>query len=107
MIKVVFNDSLNPYGLSKAAYDYMGLDWDREVIWPLERAVPGITKRIIPAGMAFINDRSNPKLVRCVEELGREAGIYDNYLMILQLPDGTKLKITQTMLGGDEIIYLL
>jgi len=106
MIKVVFNDSLNPYGLSRDAYDHMGLDFDREVIWPLERAVPGITKRIIPAGMAFINDRSNPKLIKCVEDLGCRAGAYGNYLMILHIPDGTKFKITQTMLGGDEIEYL-
>lgn len=51
--KVVINRCFGGFSLSKAAYDYLGLDWDGY-------------------GFAYREEecRTAPELVRCVEELG-------------------------------------
>lgn len=60
MAKVVLNKCYGGFGLSKEAYEYMGLEWDKY-------------------GFKFDNDRENPKLIECVEALGEKAnGSYAN-----------------------------
>ena len=54
MKKVVLNYCFGGYGLSKKAYEFLGLPWDG-------------------FGFAYEDDRDNPKLVECVETLGEEA----------------------------------
>lgn len=107
--KVVINDGLINYGLSKEAYDFLGLDWEREVIWPVERISPGMTseKYFVPAGMAYKNDRTNPKLVACVEKLGEKAGVPGTYFQIVEIKDGDTWEIVCRELGGEEIIIYL
>lgn len=103
--KIVINDGQAGYGLSKKAYDFMGLDWEREVVWPLERNQPGISKTdFLMAGMAFKYDRENPKLVKCVEVLGVEAGIDGTYFIIVELPADQKYEIILGKLGGEQLI---
>ena len=54
MKKVVLNYCFGGYGLSRKAYEFLGLPWDG-------------------FGFAYEDDRDNPKLVECVETLGEEA----------------------------------
>jgi hypothetical protein len=51
--KVVINTCFGGYSLSAEAYEYLGLDWEGY-------------------GYEYDDDRANPDLVRCVEELGFE-----------------------------------
>ena len=53
-IKIVVNRCFGGYSLSEKAYEKLGLDWDGY-------------------GTAYENDRTNPELVRVVEELGNRA----------------------------------
>ena len=52
--RVVINTCYGGYGLSKEAYEYMGMEWDGY-------------------GYAFESDRGNSKLIKCVEALGLKA----------------------------------
>lgn len=56
MKKIVINECYGGFGLSKEAYEYMGLTWDGY-------------------GYAFSNDeeRESEKLISCIEELGYKA----------------------------------
>lgn len=54
MKKVVLNGCFGGFGLSKEAYEFMGLAWDGY-------------------GFKFSGDRDNPKLIHCVETLGDKA----------------------------------
>jgi hypothetical protein len=53
-LKVVINNCYGGYCLSKKAYEYLGLGWDGY-------------------GYNYSENRSNPELVKCIEELGEEA----------------------------------
>ena len=55
MAKVVLNGCFGGFGLSKEAYEFLGIPWD---------------------GYGYVytrGDRSDPKLTECVETLGRKA----------------------------------
>lgn len=67
-MKVVINKCFGGYGLSEAAYKYMGLEWDGY-------------------GFAFSGDRTNPQLVKCVETLGEAANGRFAYLKVVEVPD--------------------
>lgn len=67
-MKVVINSCYGGYSLSKKAYDYLGIPWDEY-------------------GFAFGNDRSNPALVKCVDELGKDANGDCACLQIIEIPD--------------------
>ena len=54
MTKVVINCCFGGYSLSKEAYEFLGLEWDE-------------------FGFEFEDDRTNPKLVECVETLKEKA----------------------------------
>ncbi len=53
-VKAVINNCYGGYALSKKAYEHLGIPWDNY-------------------GYAFNEDRLNPRLVACVEKLGKEA----------------------------------
>ena len=67
-MKVVINTCFGGYGLSEAAYKYMGLEWDGY-------------------GFAFSSDRTNQQLVECVETLGEKANGSFARLRIVEVPD--------------------
>jgi hypothetical protein len=76
MMKVVITNCHGGYGLSLKAYDYLGLKWDEY-------------------GNAFEDDRSNPLLVKCVEELGGEANGKFACLSIVEIPDDVEWEIEE------------
>lgn len=75
-MKVVINTRCGGFGLSKAAYQEMGLDWDG-------------------FGYAFVNDRTNEKLVACVESLGSSANGEFARLKVVDVPDGVSWRIAE------------
>jgi hypothetical protein len=75
-VKVVINGCFGGYGLSEAAYKFLGEEWDGY-------------------GIAYKDDRTNPKLVECVEKLGEKAGMDYSRLKIVEIPDGTDFEITE------------
>jgi len=105
MKKVVVNDGLVNYGLSEEAYKFLGLDWERLVVWPIQRNNPDYQG--LYAGMAYQHDRSNPKLVECVEKLGIQAGVPGTYLIIVDVQDRDDWEIVPRVLGGEDIMIYL
>lgn len=75
-MKVVINRCFGGFGLSKKAYEYMGLEWDGY-------------------GFKFDNDRTNPKLIECVETLGNEANGCCAALKVVKIPDGISWEISE------------
>jgi hypothetical protein len=72
-MKIVINSCYGGYSLSKAAYDELGIPWD---------------------GYGFCElDRSDPKLVSCVEKLGSAANGSGTELKIVEIPDDVKWHI--------------
>ena len=75
-MKVVINKCFGGYGLSKEAYEMMGIEWDGY-------------------GFEFDDDRSNKKLIDVVEKLGSKAnGLYSE-LEVVEIPDGTDFTIKE------------
>lgn len=74
-MKVVINGCYGGYGLSEAALDYLGLDRKNRY--------------------AFAGDRTNPKLVECVEKLGSAASTLHSCLYVVEVPDDVKWTITE------------
>ena len=68
MIKVVINDCFGGYGLSREAYEFLGMPWDNY-------------------GYAYEDDRTNPKLIECVETLGERASGRCASLTVVEIPD--------------------
>jgi len=69
-MKIVINKCWGGYGLSRAAYKFMGLEWDGY-------------------GYAFSDDRSNPKLIHCLETIGEAISSGEHAkLRIVEIPDG-------------------
>lgn len=74
MIKIVINRCHGGFSLSKEAYEYLGLEWDGY-------------------GFKYGGDRTNPKLIECIETLGHKAnGTYSN-LTIVEIPDDVEWEI--------------
>ena len=65
-IEIVINDCYGGFGLSKAAYEYLGLEWDGY-------------------GCAFDDDRINLKLIEVVKNLGEKANGTGSSLKIEQI----------------------
>ena len=76
-MKVVINRCYGGYSLSKAAYDYLGLEWNGY-------------------GYTYADDRTNPKLIECLEAIGCEAasGEMAN-LKIVEIPDDVEWEIEE------------
>jgi hypothetical protein len=103
--RVVVNDGLINYGLSELAYKELGQDWEREVVWPIQRINPEYVG--LYAGMAYKDDRSNPELVACVEKLGESAGVPGTYFIIVDVQDNDSWEIVPRVMGGEDIIIYL
>ena len=75
-MKVVINGCYGGYSLSDEALAYLG--------------IPGGNR------YAYDNDRTNPKLVECVEKLGTEVAShgFGSYLYVVEVPDDVKWTIT-------------
>ena len=75
-MKIVLNKCFGGFALSEKAYEYLGLKWDG-------------------FGYAYsdYDERSDPKLIKCVETLGEEAnGLYAD-LEVVDIPDNVKFEI--------------
>ena len=70
-MKVVINTCFGGFGLSEEAMKYLGAKNSYE----------------------YINDRTNPKLVECVETLGDEADRYSSCLKVVEIPDDVEWEI--------------
>lgn len=76
MTKVVINGCYGGCRLSNAALDYLGLDYKDRYI--------------------FEDDRTNPKLVECIEKLGRAASTtFYSGLHVVEIPDDIEWMITE------------
>lgn len=102
MTKVVIADSYGGYWLTEQAYEYLGLDWQELVVFPIERAAPGFTNENDPKGFWGDDDRTNPKLVQMVETLKDAAG---NHLVVINIPDNRKWHISVDEVGWEKIVY--
>lgn len=72
-MKVVINKCWGGFGLSKEAFEYLGLEWDG-------------------FGCAEI-ERHNSKLVECVEKLGDKANGRFASLEVVEIPDDVEYEI--------------
>lgn len=68
MIKVVINGCFGGFGLSREAYDFLGIPWDG-------------------FGYEYCYDRTNPELIECIETLGKKANGECASLEIVEVPD--------------------
>ena len=84
MTKIVINQCFGGYGLSRAAYEFLGLPWDG-------------------FGNAFDRDRANPDLVCCVETLGSAASGICADLKVVEIPDDVGWQIDEY--DGSESIH--
>ena len=82
-MKVVINKCFGGFGLSKEAYKFLNIPWDGY-------------------GFEFMQDRTNPRLVKCVEELGEEASGGLSSLKVVEIPDGVEWEIAEY--GGLESV---
>ena len=82
-MKVVVNRCFGGYGLSKEAYKELGVEWDN-------------------FGYAFQDDRTNEKLVACVEKLKEVASGRFARLLVIERPDGIEWEIEEY--DGSETI---
>jgi len=105
MPKVIIADNVGGYWLTELAYEYLGLDWNELVVYPIERAAPGFTNENTPKGFYGWerNMRTDPKLVKMVESLGEHAG---NHLVVVNVKDGREWDIEADEVGWEKIIYL-
>ena len=78
-MKIVINDCYGGFGLSKEAYEFMGIDYEQ--FGTFYHSVNGD-----PA-------RNDPKLVECVETLGHRASGRFACLKVIEIPDDVKWKI--------------
>ena len=67
-MRIVINECFGGYSLSEEAYKYLDIEWTGY-------------------GSAFWDDRSNPKLVECVEALGKKSWGGYAELGIIDSPD--------------------
>lgn len=73
-MKVVINKCFGGFGLSVEAYKFLNIPWDGY-------------------GLEFMEDRSNPDLVKCVEELGEVASGWNSNLKVVEIPDDVEWEI--------------
>ena len=75
-MKVVINKCFGGYSLSEEAYKFLNIPWDGY-------------------GYEFIEDRSNPALVKCVEALGKNASGELSSLKVVEIPDDVEWEINE------------
>jgi len=76
MKKVVINNCYGGFGLSKEAYEFVGLEWDGY-------------------GYAFDDKREDIKLIECVEVLKEKANGRNAKLKIVEIPDDVEYEISE------------
>lgn len=86
-MKVAINTCYGGFGLSKKAYEYLGEEWD---------------------GYGFYDaERTNPKLIECIEALGKEANGSCANLYVVEIPeDATDWRIEEYD-GSESVWYVL
>ena len=75
-MKVVINKCFGGYSLSEEAYKFLNIPWDGY-------------------GYEFMEDRSNPALVKCVEALGKDASGGLSSLKVVEIPDDVEWGIDE------------
>ena len=85
-MKIVVNRCYGGFGLSKKAYEFLGLTWD-------------------DYGYAYNEEelRTDPKLIECVEKLGQEANGRYAALEVVEIPDDVEWEINDY--DGIETIH--
>ena len=83
-MKVVINKCVGGYSLSEEAYKFLGLEWSGY-------------------GIAYMEDRSDPYLVECVESLGDEASGDYAALKVVEIPDDVEWEIAEYH-GIEEVV---
>jgi len=75
-MKIVVNRCYGGFGLSKEAYEFLGLEWDGY-------------------GFKYSSDeqRTDPNLIRCVETLGKKANGWLANLEVVDIPDDVDYEI--------------
>ena len=74
-MKIVVNNGFGGYGLSKLAYKELGIEWDG-------------------FGYAFDEDRTNEKLIKCVEKIGEKVASGElATIRVIEIPDGIEFEI--------------
>jgi hypothetical protein len=76
MAKIVINSCFGGFCLSREACEFLGRSWDRY-------------------GNARDMSRDDPKLVECVESLGRQANGQFAKLKVVEIPDGVDWQIQE------------
>lgn len=79
-MKIVINDCFGGFGLSKEAYDFMNIECERFM---------GLTYY----SQTYEPSRDDPKLVECVETLGKKASGRFANLKVVEIPDGIEWEI--------------
>lgn len=77
-MKVVINCCFGGFGLSQEAYKYIKIKWDNYGF-----------------GERYDNNRTDSKLVDCVEVLGEKANSRFSDLQIVEIPDNVKWHIEE------------
>ena len=77
-MKIAINRCHGGFGLSKEAYDFLGLEWDGY-------------------GFAYSDHdrRTNLKLIECIETLGKKADGRFSRLAVVEIPDDVEYEITE------------
>lgn len=75
-MKIAINKCYGGFGLSKKAYEWLGMKWDGY-------------------GYEFKDDRSNQRLIQCIEALGEKASGEYAKLHIVEIPDDVEFEIEE------------
>lgn len=76
IIKVVINKCFGGFSLSKEAYEFLGIPWDN-------------------FGYKYNDNRTDPKLVDCIETLGDKANGMCANLRVVEIPIDIKWSIEE------------
>lgn len=74
-MKIVINTCYGGYGLSKEALEYLGIPFTDNGFY------------LSNVQDTFNSDRSNPKLVQCIEALGLKTSERNAKLVVIEIPD--------------------
>lgn len=75
-MKIVINRCYGGFGLSKEAYECLGLPWDG-------------------FGYKYSEKRTDPKLIECVETLGDDSNGSCAELVVIEIPDDVEYTIEE------------
>ena len=75
-MKIAINTCYGEFSLSKKAYKYLGLKWG------------------VDDCREFIKNRTNSKLIECIEKLGKDSYSHMTRLKIIDIPENIEYEIT-------------